>query len=518
MEHPENSVSYSEKLFGRFISLCRNHRYPIVSSLIFGFLAHMFTFTNKLVNHDDVFALFSKNATFESGRWGLKLMSSIFPDFSMPWIYGVISILLITAGICLILHTLSIRSKLLQVLTAGLIISFPALTGTFSFMFTSSSYAVSFVLAAFAAYFLCRNTKRGFLPALICMILSVSIYQAYIAVTASVLILFLIRRVLQEEGMEKAILLQGVVFVAFLGISLGLYWLLTKLIWAATGTELGSYASSALTSDSSGILRRVLYAYLYFFRTIFSSSYGFVRNGLMQIIHCICILLICFVILFWAIKTRKWLRILLLLALLAVFPLGVNSMFLFTSVSSIHTLVLYSFSMVYVLAALVIEIGCQIMSDKKCLKICKEITFDLAALGMAIVLLCNTYAANEAYLHMHLRYENTYATCTTLISQIRMTPGYTDDTQVALMGFYSEPEYYTEEFPDLSQFSGVRCLSVNYYSKWQFFYYYCGTQLNLADEAIMHDIAASEAYQYMPCYPDYGSVAMLDDVLVVKFS
>ena len=34
----------------------------------------------------------------------------------MPWLYGILTLALMTAAICVILHLLSIRSRLLQVL------------------------------------------------------------------------------------------------------------------------------------------------------------------------------------------------------------------------------------------------------------------------------------------------------------------------------------------------------------------------------------------------------------------
>ena len=55
-------------------------RLPFVSALIFGLAAHMFAFTNKLVNADEIESLFGKGATVTSGRWGLEAVKLIFPD------------------------------------------------------------------------------------------------------------------------------------------------------------------------------------------------------------------------------------------------------------------------------------------------------------------------------------------------------------------------------------------------------------------------------------------------------
>ena len=168
----------TEKLFDRILYWFRVYKCPALASLIVGFLAHMFTFANKLVNHDELSALFKKGATTVSGRWGLELLSHVLPNYSMPWLYGVMSIVLITVAVCFIIHMFGIKNKVLQAVTAGLVISFPSLTGTFSYMFTSSSYAVSFLLAVLAAFFASRKRWVMYLPAVVCTVLSVSIYQS----------------------------------------------------------------------------------------------------------------------------------------------------------------------------------------------------------------------------------------------------------------------------------------------------------------------------------------------------
>ena len=120
-----------QRILRELVRLGNAYRIPLVSALVFGFLAHTFAFTNKLVNHDEVQCLFSKGATVVSGRWGLGALDSVFPNVSMPWIYGVITIALLAISVCFLVSVLRIRCKWMQVLAAGLVLTFPSLTGTF---------------------------------------------------------------------------------------------------------------------------------------------------------------------------------------------------------------------------------------------------------------------------------------------------------------------------------------------------------------------------------------------------
>lgn len=75
----------------------RGYKLPFIATLLFGLAAHAFAMTNKLPFDDEAIYLFGKGTTTESGRYGLELLRLIMPDYSMPWIYGLISLLLISA-------------------------------------------------------------------------------------------------------------------------------------------------------------------------------------------------------------------------------------------------------------------------------------------------------------------------------------------------------------------------------------------------------------------------------------
>ena len=187
------------------------YRYAFLGALVCGLLAYMYAFTNNLVNLDGLYYLFGKGATLESGRWGLVLLSSVFPDYAMPWVYGMLSLLLISWGIALCIHIFRIHNKPLQFFVAGLMVTFPSMAATMTYTFTISSYAVAFLLAIIPVYLVAfrERTIKNTLFAVVSIVLCVSIYQAYIAITASLLLLVLIQRVLWEKETEKQLFLTG---------------------------------------------------------------------------------------------------------------------------------------------------------------------------------------------------------------------------------------------------------------------------------------------------------------------
>lgn len=500
----------------------QENKVPLLASAIFGMLAYMFAFTNKLVNHDEVFCLFSKGATVDSGRWGLGALDSLFPNYSMPWIYGVITIVLMAVAICIILRIFAIGNKLLQVLLTGTILVFPSLIGTFGYMYTSSSYAVSFLLAVLAVWLLQKPSKWYALPALVCMVLSLSIYQSYIAVAASLLVLVLIRQLLQGDT-AISVIGKGIYFVAFLIASLGLYCIGTGIVLRITGTVLNDYSSESITFDLSSIPTGIGLAYASFFRFLAEGYRGLIPTFLSRCMHVLFLAAAGILLLIWCFlqKGKNGSRFLLLLVLIALLPLAINCMYLITAANSIHTLVLYGFIAVYILGAMIADTCLPLIFPGKLSDLCRRIALNAVILAMAVVSVVNIYIANEAYLNLYLRYENAYAFYTSLMADVKRMPGFQEGTKLAIIGDWQEPDYYTEQFPFLDQFTGITGINgftVDSYSRERFLKYYLGFTIPFASDAEMEAMKSSPEYKNMAVYPYYGSMAMIGDILVIKLS
>ena len=118
---------FNEKIterISRYIPTC-------CAALVLGFAAHMFMLANKICFAGDAGGLFRKGDAIVSGRWGLALTSYIMPDISMPWLNGLMSLLLIGVAVCMTVSIFKIRSRALQILLARLIVCSPAQRATF---------------------------------------------------------------------------------------------------------------------------------------------------------------------------------------------------------------------------------------------------------------------------------------------------------------------------------------------------------------------------------------------------
>ena len=482
--------------------LWRENRTPFLAALLVGLAAHGYAFGNKLLNHDEIESLFGKGATVTSGRWGLELVKILFPDWSMPWIYGIFSLLLIAAAACLMLNTLDIRSRALRLVLPALIVSFPSLTGNFCFMFTSAAYAWSFLLAALSVFLFCRGGWKNAALSTVLLVLALGIYQAYISVAASLFLLLMIRDTLDGERSVTQIIRFGVKALAMMLAAVALYYGVTLLVFRVTGAEFNAYVTENVNGAVS-LPRRVRMAYDAFFYIFSFRNFYLITGEASRYLHIALGLLTLAALAVIVLRRRSVLHAALLGSLLLLLPLSICCMFLIMSQESIHTLVLYSFVCVYLLMGLAAE------------RIKKPPAVPVLAAALTAVVLGNVYFANMCYLKLTLQYENARTFYTTLTARVESTEGFDENCTLALVGRQTK---LLHTFPELDTelFMGVNRELVNIYSRENFIRYYLGLDIPFADAETCAALENDPRVLEMAEYPYDGSVKKLDDRIVVR--
>lgn len=518
MEQKNSQPFLLESVFDWLMAKAIEFKVPLLASLLFGMLAHGFTFTNKLLNHDETYNLFGKGGTFTLGRWGLEICERIFPNFSMPWIYGVISIFLIALAVCIIVRIFNIRSRLLQILLAGTILAFPSLTSVFTFMFTSASYALSLLMAVVAAWLIRNPSRRTILPAIGCMVFSLSIYQAYVSFAAGILVLVLIQDLLLGADLKKAFR-RGLFYVAFLLVSMVLYYAATQVILLWKDIHFSTYAEGSVDISLAEIPHRIRLAYQYFYRFLNWNNLALVPTNYStqihdRLLHLIPLLLI---LCFWLRKAYAPVRIVFVLALVGVLPLACNAMYLLSPELGVHSLMVYAFVCLYILVVLLADMSLSGLSEKKLMNLLRRGAADVAAVLLAVVVCTNVYFANEISLYQHIQYENLYSFYTALSADIMMMPEFDEHTRLAVIGEYN-PAF--ENFPPffVEVATGANTVEPSMYSNYLFMKYYIGFPMDFVPSHELAAIQASPEFAAMATYPYPGSIQLLGDTLVVRLS
>ena len=511
----ECNLSLTERFSDRFLQWLWNNRVPFFSALIFGLIAHMFVITNKLPNHDDVAYLFGKGETVLSGRWGLELLRYIIPDFSMPWLHGIVSLLLLSISICMIVQLLSLQNKLGQILLSALIISFPSQIGTFCYMYTSSCYAVAFLLSILAVREAAKDSWKHWISSSILIMLMFSIYQAYISVTSSLMILLLIRDLFRDPDGKHALSVfkRGLLYVGILLVGLEIYRLSITVSLSIVGDTVNQYSNEA-QEMAPAFPESILVAYRFFIFNLSSRYNMIIVSRFSRTVHFFCFLLAGFGIISGMIRSGKPWNILLLLFCLIILPLSICCLYMAFYWNTIHTLVLFSFFTLYILAALSVE---QLPVSLL------HVGRDLLYAAFIIILGINICFANRCYLKLFLEYENAYSLATTLVTQIRSLPDYDPDDRIVIYpaagnALHFEPEFGTKEEAE-HDLMGVQFQLLTGYTEADFISRFIGAELNIASHEEAVKEITDKDFERMPVYPAAGSIHRVDDDLIfVKFA
>lgn len=119
-----------------------------------------------------------------------KFQDKFWQSYSLPFFNGLITILVLAVCACLITELFDIQNSLNRILVGAIIVCFPTITSTMFFMFCAPHYAVAILFSILAVYFV--DQKRfGWIGSVFLLACSMGIYQAYLPVTTSLMVLLL---------------------------------------------------------------------------------------------------------------------------------------------------------------------------------------------------------------------------------------------------------------------------------------------------------------------------------------
>jgi len=483
----------------------KENKTVIAASLIAAALAYMFWFTNKLVNHDDIKALFDLGIGISSGRWMIDVMAKLTITASLPWLNGIIGIFLITAANCLIVDMLRLRNPVVCILLAVLIVVFPGNMDVFTYMFTSTAYCLAFLFSALSAWLFRKGGWLNFALGTVSGVLMLAIYQSYIAVISTLLLVALVKDILENDKSASEIFKDGLRSLLFLVSIVVSYLAVTFLILFALGGGLNSYATGYVIADKS-IFDRIQGAYRDFINVIFNSRYNIVNNLYSRLVHIAGLLIIVLEFVLVIIRSKDIKKAALLVACTLLLPVSMSAMALVFRENGIRAMMSFGFIGIYLLSAVLIE---QINWSKQTL--IKEALLWL----LTLIIINNVCIANKTALRMHLAYENAHSFFTTVLADIKMTPGFDKDCKIALIGYTDVLVYPLKELGNDNVNGALKDL-INVYSRETFISYFCGFNGEFTNDEEDAAIMETEEFKAMPRYPYYGSIQRIDDYIVVK--
>lgn len=515
------------------------YRFCVNISLLICFVAHGYRYVNSILGHDALSSLVQHDIYWQRslGRFAQIAVLAFRGDIAVSWIPAVLFAIFMTSSVVLVVRMFDVNSKIVIALIAGVMICNMTVTSANAGFYPwIDIYAIALFLSILGLS-LCLTEKAPYsLLGILCLVLSLGLYQAYICVAFALGIVVISEAFLNENNTKKvakkmlrlieSLLIAGVLyFIAMKGV---------LLIHHVNPAE--SYNSLKLMDDYSdtNILRLLIASYEKYvyeinnvgtFSSIYLSAFSISSVWLLAIrianAITVFILFAKTIYLFFKKSVKMW-RLLVYLLCIAVFPLASNFVFVLSKGME-HSLMIYSFNMIYVWSLVVIDgfisgriTGAEEKDGNRFRKIFRIFSI-VGTILLTIIVWNNVVFSNQVYYKLDLQQRATLSMVTRLADDIEKQPGYEQGvTQVALVGTFSNSEYIKENdaFARLD-ILGTDNTSLSYGGlERQYFEYVLNRNVNWVDP----DSSIIDSSKDMPVWPQNGSINYDNEVMVVKIS
>lgn len=490
-----------------------------VAALACGFATHFYGLVNTMHNYDDIVVQpIGVGSGLVLGRWLLEIQGMVMRflgwDFNLTWFNGAVFLVLLALSAGILCLTLGIRSRHLAALMGMLFVVFPTVVSSLVFRYTSIPYGIGILFAMLACLMLNRGRYGWLLSAgLIC--LSLGIYQAYLPLCIGVMVLSLLRRSLMGED-AKGLTMEGLKACGVILLGLAAYFVILKVLLRLTGVEMRTY--QGVSSMGQVSIRRmpelIVRAFTQCLTFVGKNSWNLADSKVIRLAYRV--LTVCSLILTGQLLAKGGKRTLLFWALtvflILVFPVAVNFIVVMSPDSYIYTLMQYGFVLIACVPLVLLDCLRPGDGGRQLLKRCVCLFMGLLIFGYAYSANVN-YAANYYYTRQTENYLNS------LMTQVRMAEGFTPDKKWAFIGSIDDPMLggvWSGVSPDggLAKPNAL----VNAYSRTAWFDTYMGCYVEEESSEVTSALAQSEDVKAMPCWPSQGSIRVIGDTVVIKFS
>ena len=496
-----------------------------------GFLAHGFSFFNLQLSHDCLAEfMLSYNWKIRLGRYLKPIYDIFFGKFiSLPWINGLMLLFWLSLSAYLVVEMFNIQRKSHIAIICGIMstnITVIALNATYLHDACANMFCLFITILGvyfWSKLFEAKNNRNKLLlivGSILSVFISLAIYQAYISVYISLVLIISILKLLDSYEIQswKHVWRNDIIGAIICLLGGGLYYIGLKIVLSITGLTLneGNYNSlTNLSKNGEPLLDRITKAFTQFF-DYFLHAKGFVYpDSFPRIIFILlfvtAMISFAFIIVQLIHKKVSIINVFSSILFLFLLPFSMNLMRLLNEY--IHDLMVYAYWFIYIFFFLLI-IKVSKINHRKLLE-----TF--SSLLLCILIIINVQVANATYADKALSQQATFSVMTRIVDKIESFDEYIPgDTPVTFIG---TPSSYLKEFQDFVNFSRISGIDVSTITYQQVYPKYISLILKLDMNVVLNgylydnNILDSFNLNKMPCYPAKDSIQFVNGVVIVKF-
>lgn len=484
------------------------------SALASSVAAYGFLFANEFFSHDSLtltnYEVSSRWASyFKTGRDLVPLYETLKGPVSAPWLIGLFFFFWMSLAVLLLARLFELRSPLHIFLIGALFCtnSSLAMIGA-TYIVCMDEYTLALLAAVAGSWFICR-CRHGGIPGVLCIAVSLAIYQAYLPVAAGLCFFFVFQSVTANEE-PSLVIRRGLRYLGLLLAGFAVYFLVSSAVCRFFSLERGRMGDTIFVLPPESLMPHIIASYKSFFRVFFRN------NGIIgKLAPTFSLLLLGFLLVWltgWLLDRRlTWGNKVLLCLMVFLLPLVFRvSAFLFL----IGDQALVSFNQ-GLPAALVLLCA---IKWRPAIPHGRRFRAAAAVLALAIIWQ-NVVFANQCFIKKDLEKNASLSLVTRIIERVEQLDGYVPgETPVAFCGGLNSNPLYKRRRDGFQAFAVSDEGAMIYgYAPTYNIVRYIGTYLDYPMVFASVDSSLEEV-QAMPVFPAQGSIKFLGEEVVVKLS
>lgn len=507
----------------------KRNRIPFIISMCSGAIIHFWLYSNSLLNPDAIYMGEQYIGGWEVtvGRWGLVLFDFLHGGVNAPILIALLTLIFFSLGGVLLNELFDVEKPGVRILIPLCVVSSPMVSNTLTYPYCSDAYSCAFFLAVLAILMAVKG--KGVLcyfTAIICIVLSLSVYQSSLGVAAGASVIVLLLRVIgqpQHLREHRKLLLK---LLAVGGIGTAVYYLVLKLLLYVRGLSMMSYKGAdaiGVWSVIKAFPTSVGHAYRDFF-DFFARQNIMINSYLVR--FCYGILFLAFIVAF-LVSLRRLKRqptvVISALILVALVPLACNIVDIVASQTRI--ILLTSGGMALICPA-ILAFYSKYAIPKNGFVQSKVPTWSNILLCSVAVLLTlnNALIINADAMVMKASTQQTVLLANRMLMRLEQSEDYFSDAQILIAGVPMNGNYPivsdliepTNQYAHFGLVWGTYDGALNCWR--QIFSQKLGVERDWCWEFQYREITATQEFQDMPIFPEDGCIKTINGVLVLKVS
>ncbi|MDE6749446.1 MAG: glucosyltransferase domain-containing protein [Lachnospiraceae bacterium] len=524
-------------------------QFTVLTTLFFCLFAHGYRFANNILSHDALLEVVQEDSAWQIalGRIMHPVLILLRGGICSPWLICILETTWFILTVCFMADLFNIHSEAHLAALAGIVVCSHAFISTnAAFLQCADFYAFALFMSVLGVWLMKKGGVLKTAVGIICLVLCLGTYQAYICVTLALIVMLAIRKLSDGEYwhstarnlFKNALVLFASAFLYLIG-----WKMLQRIlgIWTADTyngmAHLGDYSDISFVS----VIITCYKNFLRFFTNPTPFSTMTFRNINMSILW---EWLIRFVNAAIFIKLginlyrvnrknryncssdgesrQQWIcGNILMIFLIVVFPLCCNFVCLMSKGME-HDLMTFAFICPYILAIMFDDNAAEVNNSPRIntsvisAHSMRWFISYATSILLSVIIWSNVVYANQTYYKKSLQEQAAISLMTRIVNDIERHEGYIPGvTPVAFIGSFEKSPYTVElsGFTDITPYGMGRTALTYFGTDYAMLKYVINVNMNLTRV----DELDAEMFS-MPCYPVDGSINYIGDVLIIKIS